>query len=128
VILRLFHRVASHGRAYDWIQNAVGAKRVYAEFAAGIPGHQFNPVVLDISGGTGTPRRHLGVDCRYVCLDLGPSKLRTFRQKLPQGVTLPAGAVRPAAQEISGTLNGISAYVTSYFRRLECRNSFGCPC
>jgi ubiquinone/menaquinone biosynthesis C-methylase UbiE len=88
MILDLLHRLASHGRVYDWIQNAVGAKRVYAAVASRIPGGSPNPVVLDIGGGTGALRRHLGFDCRYVCLDLEVPKLRAFRQKFPQGLAL----------------------------------------
>jgi len=91
-MVRFLHWAASHGWVYDLIQTAAGANKVYSEVARRITSDRPNPVVLDVGAGTGTLRRHLKLNCRYICLDLETPKLQQFRRKFAGGMALMADA------------------------------------
>ena len=79
-MLRLLHRVASHGWVYDRIQDLAGGREVYRRVGRHLSGRQSPHWVLDIGGGTGRTRRVLADQARYVCLDLEVPKLVQFQR------------------------------------------------
>jgi len=80
MLLGLLHRIASHPWVYDRIQTLAGNNLVIELFSRRLA--PLNPkIVVDIGGGTGALRNLVGVDCRYICLDLEMPKLIGFRSK-----------------------------------------------
>lgn len=94
MLLRLLHWAASNGWVYDRIQIASGARQVYQRLARHLPTSDTEAYVLDVGGGTGGLRSAWRARCRYVCLDLEISKLRTLRMKHPGSLPLLADATR----------------------------------
>ena len=78
VLVRLAHTIASVPVVYDVIQKVAQVERcnAYCRVSVGqlVPG----TVVVDAGGGTGRARPIFPADCRFICLDTDPSKLKRF--------------------------------------------------
>ena len=78
VLARLAHSVAGVPAIYDLIQKVARIERcnAYCRLSVGqmVPG----ALVIDAGGGTGLARSIFPADCRFVCLDTDPAKLKRF--------------------------------------------------
>jgi ubiquinone/menaquinone biosynthesis C-methylase UbiE len=95
VLAEVVHYLAAKPWIYDRIQAMAGAGVVNRHLAGALqplvrPGLN----VLDVGGGTGLARALFPADCRYVCLDSDPVKLKGFKQKYPDGISLLSDAAK----------------------------------
>jgi len=100
-MLRLLHRIASHGWVYDRIQDVVGAGEVYRRVGRHLAGERSPYWLLDVGGGTGRTRRLLSGTARYVCLDIEGPKLAQLRRTGRTGAPIQGDATRMPFQTAS---------------------------
>jgi len=93
-MLRLLHRIASHGWVYDRIQDLVGAREVYRRLGRHLAATRSPYWLLDVGGGTGRTRRLLSGNARYVCLDMEGPKLAQLRRTGRHGAPVQGDATR----------------------------------
>lgn len=91
-MLRLLHRLASHGWVYDRIQDLVGAGEVYRRLGRHLAAGQSPHWLLDVGGGTGRTRSVLSSGARYVCLDMELPKLSQLRRNGRDGAPVQGDA------------------------------------
>ena len=93
-MLRLLHRLASHGWVYDRIQDLAGAREVYRRLGRHLAAPRSPHWLLDVGGGTGRTRRVLSGHARYVCLDMEGPKLAELRRTSRSGAPVQGDATR----------------------------------
>jgi ubiquinone/menaquinone biosynthesis C-methylase UbiE len=87
MLTELLHRIAAHPWIYDRIQTVAGNQQVLQWISEEL--RRIDPkVVVDMGGGTGSLRKILAADCKYVCLDLEMPKLEGFRSKFKNGLAV----------------------------------------
>jgi ubiquinone/menaquinone biosynthesis C-methylase UbiE len=95
MIKSILHRIVARPRAYEYVQNVFGARRICRRLTAVVGEHAQQHLVLDIGGGVGMYRdvwRNSAV--RYICLDLDKTKLQGFATRHPQDPAVQADACR----------------------------------
>jgi len=80
MIAGVLHRIVSHPKVYDWVQQAAGAD-VVGRFLAPHLAESAGKLLLDVGAGTGNFRRFMPDSTRYIWMDNDAQKLSGFHRK-----------------------------------------------
>jgi ubiquinone/menaquinone biosynthesis C-methylase UbiE len=118
VLTRVLHWLVRRPLVYDAAMMAVGARQVERILKQNVSTLELSGSVIDVGGGTGLWKSLFPAECRHMCLDVDPLKLRGFLAKDAHGVAVLADATAlPLADASVDTV--ICAFIAHHLRDAE---------
>jgi ubiquinone/menaquinone biosynthesis C-methylase UbiE len=88
----LLHRLVAIPFVYDLVQKLVGGGAIREWIREPLAAMEPGQKILDVGAGTGLNREVCPKNCKYICLDLDPVKLRAFQERYPDDSAVQADA------------------------------------
>ena len=115
MLTRILHALVQRPLVYDAAMIAVGARHVERVLKQNVATLGLSGSVIDVGGGTGMWKSLFPADCRHICFDVDPLKLRGFLAKDSHGAAVLADATAlPLADASVDTV--ICAFIAHHLR------------